>query len=56
MIVRQQRLDRPLIEHRGHELLGNVTLDQAITVLGEHRFVPYLGVQRQPDNQRNSKL
>src|SRR6516162_2409562 len=40
MVVRQQRLDRLLVEHRGHEPPGNVTRNQALAILGEHRFVP----------------
>ena len=45
--VRQQCLDRFLIKHCGHEFLGDVTLDQALAVLGEHRFVPHRLIQRQ---------
>src|SRR6516165_2732249 len=42
MVVRQQRLDRLLVEHRGHEPPGNVTRNQALAILGEHRFRPTL--------------
>jgi hypothetical protein len=40
----------------GHEPPGNVTLDQAPAVLGEHRFVPYLGVQRQRDKPAEQQI
>jgi hypothetical protein len=56
MIVRQQRFDRPLAEHRSHELSGDVTLDQALAVLGEHRFVPNLVIQRQPDKPAEQQI
>src|SRR6201997_4312080 len=49
MIVRQQRLYGFLIENGGHELVGDVTLDQALAVFGEDRLIPNLVIQRQPD-------
>src|SRR6202023_4444712 len=36
VVVRQQRFDRGLVQHRGHELPGNVAPDQTLAVLGEH--------------------
>ncbi len=42
-------LTRSWLEHRRHELRGDVTRDQALTVLGEHRDVPHHRIQRQPD-------
>jgi hypothetical protein len=32
MVVRQKRLDRPLVQNRSHELPDNVTLDQSLAV------------------------
>ena len=56
MIVRQQRFDRALAEHCGHELPGDVTFDQAFAVLGEHRNVPHRGIQRQPDKPAEQQI
>jgi hypothetical protein len=56
MVVRQQRFDRPLAEHRGDELPGDVTFDQTVAVFGEHRLVPYPASNDSPTNQRNSRL
>ena len=43
MVVRQQRLDPLLVQHRRHELAGDVAGDQPLAVLGEHRNVPNHG-------------
>jgi hypothetical protein len=56
MIVRQQRLNRLLVQHRGHEPSGNVTLDQALAILGEHRRVPHRLIQRQPDKAAEQQI
>ena len=57
--LRGLALDRFLVKHCGHEFLGNVALDQPLAVFGEHRLVPDLVIQRQPDKpaeQQEAKL
>ena len=56
MVVRQQRLDPLLAQHRRHELRGDVAGDQPLAVLGEHRHVPHHRVQRQPDKPAEQKI
>jgi hypothetical protein len=52
----QQRQDRPLVQHRGHELSGNVTFDQAFAVFGEHRYTPIPRHSATPGNPTDKKL
>src|ERR1700746_3489100 len=36
--------------------LGDVTLDQALAVFGEHRLIPNLIIQRQPDKPAEQQI
>jgi hypothetical protein len=49
MLAREQRLDLRIDQHGRQEVAGDIAIQQAIAVFGEHRYVPHRRVHRQPD-------
>ena len=56
MLVREQRLDLGLAQHRLEELRGDLALQEPVAVLGEHRDVPDRRVHRQADEPAEQQV
>ena len=56
VLVRQQRLDLGLGQHRAQELGRDLALEQPVAVLGEHRHVPDRIVDAEPDEPAEQQV
>ena len=56
MLVRQQRLDLGLRQHRTQEFGGDLAVEQPIAVLGEHGHVPDQVVDAKPDESAEQEV